>query len=411
MRFLTSLPGSMPESAANSTENSSLDDLLSELASSCAPAAAKTPDFALVGHLRDGGPIVASMIDCLPFAIGRKPENTLTINDSTVSSQHAVIEQFGNELAIRDLGSTNGTFINGRRVVDAHVISEGDLLQLGSTALKVEPRTSPTTLATVTSDVTDNALALAQFGQLLERREINMHLQPIVEIDTRQPIAHEALVRSSYTGLRNPTALFQAASHMNSEVALSQLARMETMRVARDLPEEMIVFLNTHPSEVSDDELVPSLHKLRRRWPNRPVVIEIHEAAMTELPRLLEVKNALTELGMGLAFDDFGSGQSRLRELVEVRPDYVKFDIGMLAGVDREDDPQRPVTATLVEMVRDLNIIALAEGVETEAQHQFCEATGFRLGQGFLYGRPMPARHWIDRRSEESASQPGEANR
>lgn len=371
------------------------------------PASGVTPTagvevLALIGPVRNGGPSVAAPIDETPFSIGRHTDSALHVDDSTVSSRHAVIERLGAALIVRDLGSTNGTFVNGRRVADFHPIGDGDLLQFGGTAMKLTSRTSQTTRATVAADVTDDALALAQFGQLMERRDIQMHFQPIVEIGNGRRLAFEALIRSSYTGLRDPAALFAAASHLGSEVVLSQMARMEAMSASRRLPDEVIVFLNTHPREVGSDELIVSLHELRRRWPNRPVVIEIHEAATTDMSRLVDVKRTLTELRMGLAFDDFGAGQSRLRELVEVRPDFVKFDIDMLTGVDDENGPQRPVMRTLVEMVRDLSIIPLAEGIETESQRAFCEQTGFRLAQGFLFGRPMPVRHWVTTDSHEA---------
>lgn len=364
---------------------------------------ASTMMFSLEGRFRPNGPISLIPIRNAEFTVGRKPDNSLTLSDSTVSSHHAVIEQVSGFLFLRDLGSTNGTFVNGRRIDEPQRVASGDLIQFGAAVMRVVANTGQTTGATESSDVSDDALALMQFGRIMQRRDIHPHLQPIVEMDTEKTIAFEALARSQYAGLRTAESLFKAATQLNAESSLSQIARMAGMWVAERLPAEKILFLNTHPNEVVDPELLPSLRKLRERWPNRPVVIEIHEATVTDMERLREIKEGLTELGMSLAFDDFGAGQARLRELVDVRPDYVKFDIGLLEHVGEVSHPQRRMTKTLVQMTRDLGVIPLAEGVETGKQSEFCKDAGFTLGQGYLYGRPEAAKRWIQGTEQDVA--------
>ena len=100
------------------------------------------------------------------------------------------------------------------------------------------------------------------------------------------------------------------------------------------------------------------------------------------------METALNDLEIGLAFDDFGSGQARLAELVESRPDYVKFDISLIRAIDAAEESRRRMLRSLVEMVRDLNIRALAEGVETEQEADACKEIGFDLAQGYHFGRP-----------------------
>ena len=93
---------------------------------------------------------------------------------------------------------------------------------------------------------------------------------------------------------------------------------------------------------------------------------------------------------IGLAYDDFGAGQSRLNELAQCPPDYLKFDMSLMRGIDAASPQRQRLLATLVKMVRDLGIHSVAEGVETPAEADACRQMGFDLGQGFFYGRPAP---------------------
>ena len=98
---------------------------------------------------------------------------------------------------------------------------------------------------------------------------------------------------------------------------------------------------------------------------------------------------------MQLAYDDFGSGQARLMELAEVPPDVLKFDIKIVRGLPLASTQSRATVEALVRIARDLGVVALAEGVETEAEADVCRELGFELAQGFLFGRPERVTHWI----------------
>jgi EAL domain-containing protein (putative c-di-GMP-specific phosphodiesterase class I) len=74
-----------------------------------------------------------------------------------------------------------------------------------------------------------------------------------------------------------------------------------------------------------------------------------------------------------------------------VRPDYIKFDMGLIRGIDQAAGPRQTMLETLVKMVLDLGIVALAEGVETAGEGATCRQIGFQLAQGFHYGKPAHA--------------------
>jgi EAL domain-containing protein (putative c-di-GMP-specific phosphodiesterase class I) len=97
----------------------------------------------------------------------------------------------------------------------------------------------------------------------------------------------------------------------------------------------------------------------------------------------------LEDLGMKLAYDDFGAGQARLNELVEARPDYLKFDRKLVAGLDAATPDRVQLVESLVQLARQLGIITLAEGIETAGEAATCRRIGFEMMQGYYFGRPI----------------------
>ena len=87
----------------------------------------------------------------------------------------------------------------------------------------------------------------------------------------------------------------------------------------------------------------------------------------------------LKRLDIKLAYDDFGVGQSRLNELAEVAPDYVKFDMSLIRGIDSATPQRQQVLAALVQMVHNLGITSLAEGVETDRRGRDLPADGLSI--------------------------------
>lgn len=327
-----------------------------------------------------------------PFVIGRGTSATLTIASPTVSSSHAELRIEGEELRVRDLGSTNGTFLNGIRVVSETSVRSGDLLQIAEIVFRVGVQRGYVDCKTIAGDQTDQALALIQFDKLIAERAVLPHYQPIVEMATQRTVGFEVLGRSQLFGLGTPHAMFTAAALLDLEGELSRILRDEGVRLAESLPANPLVFLNTHPAELQDQtRLESSLRELRRAFPSAALVLEIHEAAATSVEQMRALRVVLNELGMKLAYDDFGAGQARLAELSECPPDYLKFDIQLIRGVDSASPERQRMLASLVRIAADLGIVSLAEGIETAEEHRVCRRLGFVYGQGFRYGTPAMA--------------------
>jgi diguanylate cyclase len=120
------------------------------------------------------------------------------------------------------------------------------------------------------------------------------------------------------------------------------------------------------------------------------LVLEITESAMAADPEMsLAVLTQLRDLGVTLAVDDFGTGYSSLSNLRRFPVAKVKIDRSFVAGVAEDPDDEEIVRA-VVAMSLAMGLEVVAEGIETEDQHLLLQRLGVQLGQGWLFGRPVP---------------------
>lgn len=349
----------------------------------------------LTGQFAADQPVRSISVASSPFTIGRGSNASLSIVSPTVSTLHAELRVENGDLWVKDLGSTNGTFINGVRVEGEARVHGGDLLQFAEIVLRVSLKSDFVECKTIAGDSSDRALALIQFDKLISERAVLPHFQPIVEMGTQTTVGFEVLGRSPLFGLGTPHAMFSAAAVLDLEAELSRMLRIEGIFSASELPGAPLLFVNTHPAELLEQGLLEfSLHELRDAAPHAQIVLEIHEAAATSVRQMRELRCCLNDLGMKLAYDDFGAGQARLVELGEAPPDYLKFDIQLIRDIDQAVDRQRMV-ASFVRIAADLGIYSLAEGIETTAEHSVCCELGFNYGQGFCYGMPAVAGSYL----------------
>jgi EAL domain-containing protein (putative c-di-GMP-specific phosphodiesterase class I) len=325
-----------------------------------------------------------------PFSVGRRPGSSLQINSKTVSGLHATLTIEGDELWVDDSGSTNGTYVNGQRIAGKVVLREEDLLQFADIAFRVRSTRRATTCHTMAGDMCNQALALVQFDRLMQNRLVTPFYQPIVDMCTGRYIGFEVLARSRLYGLETCQAMFDAASQLNMEVELSRMLRWEGVRMAMSLPLGSKIFLNTHPLEIQREGLVDSMATARQLSMEMPLILEVHEAAVTDPAQMRELRSQLKDLNIGIAYDDFGAGQTRLTELIEAPPDYLKFDMSLIRGIDKASPERQRMLGSLVQIVIDLGVNPLAEGIETPEEADICRNLGFLTAQGYHFGRPAP---------------------
>jgi len=374
-------------------------DCPAEVSAAVSPSSAGSALWELSGGLTPNAPVQRILVSVQPFTIGRDFENSLCLANPTISRRHAELMLVGADLLVRDLGSRNGTYLNGRQVQSFERLQAGDMVQFGAAVFTVHPggaRTTPALLAeqcmtAVEFDMSEYALANLEFDRLLTDPAVVPHFQPIVRLDSAVCVGYEVLARSRLVGLETPKAMFRVAAERNLEAELSSAIRRESLFIAKHMGLDAELYVNTHPAELHRLGLVDSLRRLRADYPDMGIVLEIHESAVTSSQSLADLRSQLKDLGMRLAYDDFGAGQSRLMELADVPPDVLKFDMRLIHGLSCASEERQNMIRSLVQIVRDLGVVPLAEGIETGDEAVVCRALGFELAQGYYFGRPAAA--------------------
>lgn len=338
-----------------------------------------------------------TVIDSLPLGVGREQGASLQLFSSGVSNRHAELFRRDRGLWLRDLGSTNGTRLNFAPLEAPAPLREGDVIHFADLEFRVGVyRPAGSAAQPLTQTLTPDELSAylrehdAEFGELLDKRAVYPLFQPVVSLADGGIVGFELLSRGTLKGAEvTPVELFSIAERLGRELELSELFRTTGLRHAARLGGRPLIFLNTHPAEISARrELLRSLAELRRRHRELRIVLEIHEAAMTEVGVLQQLRDELQQLEILMAFDDFGTGRSRLLELADVPPDYVKFDMGFVRNLDAASARRRETVESLVAMTRGSGIVPIAEGIETENEEAACRQVGFEIAQGYRLGLP-----------------------
>jgi EAL domain-containing protein (putative c-di-GMP-specific phosphodiesterase class I) len=339
-------------------------------------------------------------INSFPFRIGRHKSCQLTLSPKSISRYHAEIYQIDGTLWIHDLNSMNGTFVNKQKVASKAFLRDCDIIHIADLKFRVSLKSSADfhykkeTQKTIDIErnLESNFVNCEQeFIEKLSKEAVVPYYQPIVKLSNARTIGYEILGRCYYKRLpTGPIELFKIASLLGYENNLSELFRKEGVRLGKVLPKKSIFFVNTHPQEIFQKSLLKSLSEIRKAYPSRPMVLEIHEKAITDLKLLKRLRKILTDLKIGLAYDDFGAGQARLIELIEIPPDFLKFDISIIHNIHKAPLRKQQIVERLVSIVHDFGIIQLAEGIECKEESDVCSQIGFNYGQGFYFGRPGP---------------------
>ena len=233
--------------------------------------------------------------------------------------------------------------------------------------------------------VSDLAGAAARLDDTLA--SIWMAFQPLVRCPDFSVFGYEALMRSRDTVLSHPGLVLAAAEQVERLPDLGRLVRRKVAAVVASSDVET-VFLNLHPMDLKDPDLVDPASDLARVADR--VVLEITERATLSGDREMSATLAdLRRMGFRIAIDDLGAGYASLGSFVMLEPDVVKIDMGLVRGV-HESPIKLRLVRSIVELCQDMGQLVVAEGVEVVAERDALVGLGCDLLQGFLFARPGP---------------------
>lgn len=233
----------------------------------------------------------------------------------------------------------------------------------------------------------DKAGLMASFDRALPA--LTLAFQAIVCPQRRTVFAYEALLRSPEPLLPNPMALLEAGERLDRLHDLGRRVRQLAARAVDHLPAEPLLFVNLHPRDLLDEELLSSKAPLSRRADR--VVLEITErAALDGIDDVPGRVARLRELGYRIALDDLGAGYSGLNSFALLEPEFVKLDRSLVVGCSTSD-VRRRLIASMTGLCTELGFQVIAEGVETQEDGDTLASLGCSLLQGSLYSNPGPS--------------------
>jgi diguanylate cyclase (GGDEF)-like protein/PAS domain S-box-containing protein len=229
--------------------------------------------------------------------------------------------------------------------------------------------------------------------------ELVLHYQPQVMLQTGEIFGVEALIRWQHPerGLLAPAAFLPALeqSALALDVGLwvlDEACRQQAAWMAAGYP-PIKMGVNLFAAQVRAGDLPGIVADRLRRYdiPAQFMEIEITETiALNDDDQSFEIMQALGELGVGIAFDDFGTGYASLSSLQRYPLTTLKIDKGFVRDLLTKPT-DAAITRALITLSRDMGLTTIAEGIETVEQEQILRAMGCVAGQGYLYGKPMPA--------------------
>jgi diguanylate cyclase (GGDEF)-like protein/PAS domain S-box-containing protein len=290
----------------------------------------------------------------------------------------------------------------GISVYPGEATAVDDLVVNAESAMRESKAAGPGGFAASETGVVDAATRLAFVTSLrraVERREWELHYQPVVELATGATIGVEALLRwrtpdgetippNEFIPLAEELGLIEEMG----DWVVEELVRQDASWRAEGLRLE--IGFNLSPRQFRQDDLAERIVTRLEAERTDPanLVVEITESStMRDPERAHAVLWDLHSRGLRIAIDDFGTGYSSLSRLRSLPVDVLKIDRTFVRDVDL--DPQAAqIVAASIQLGRGLGMTTLAEGIETRGEWRFLAERGCELGQGYFFSRPVPAR-------------------
>jgi EAL domain-containing protein (putative c-di-GMP-specific phosphodiesterase class I) len=219
--------------------------------------------------------------------------------------------------------------------------------------------------------------------------------QPILDLRDLSVLGHEVFTHGPAGGpFEDPERLFALAERVGRLVDFETLSRRQALEtVWQHLPRGKKLFLNTSARTLRDPEVTgPAFaREVEARGLRRgDVVLEVTErSTLAGGSADRQPLRRLKEAGFGIAIDDMGAGYSSLNALVEMEPDYLKFDVSLVRNIDRSLI-KKSLLETLVDISAKIGAQVIAEGVEAESEFTTLRDLGVHLGQGRYLAPPAP---------------------
>ena len=246
------------------------------------------------------------------------------------------------------------------------------------------------------------------------RQEFVVHYQPQIDIHSRALVGAEALVRWQHPdlGLRPPAEFISLAEDTGLINQIGELVLREACARAREWQEQGLdtfrIAVNASPRQLHEKNFAQFVGRILSETQLSPESLELEVTEtwlMQNLDAGVQALEQLREMGVRIALDDFGTGYSSLSYLKRLPIDSVKLDASFVKDATTDPDDAALVMA-IITLAHTLGKTVIAEGIEREDQLALLRLLRCDEGQGYLFGRPMPALDSVFRPPTAAAPSP-----
>jgi diguanylate cyclase (GGDEF)-like protein len=225
--------------------------------------------------------------------------------------------------------------------------------------------------------------------------EVAPFFHPLVRLADQVVVGFEVLARWEHPmkGVLPPARFLPLVEELGLSAAMLASILTQACTVARDWPNHVKLAINVSPHELQDESLPEDIRAIldSTGFPGSRLEIEVTENALIHDSRIARgVIDRLRALGISIALDDFGTGFSSLYHLRELPFDKIKIDKSFMHALDTDAQSARYVSA-IIGLGQALGLAVTAEGIEDPVTMRRLQDLGCDYGQGYLFGRPMPA--------------------
>jgi len=225
--------------------------------------------------------------------------------------------------------------------------------------------------------------------------EMSLYFQPIVNVERGKIVAFEALARwdSPILGRVPPDEFIRVAERSDLINQLTRTLLRGALAEAKTWPSDIRVSFNLSMRDLASTEAILNIVTIiaNSGVPASRIDLEITETAVAkDFDQSSKSMQALKALGVGISLDDFGTGYSSLSYVQRFPIDMIKMDRSFINDVETKPSC-RAIIKSVNALCRNLKLICVVEGVETENQVRVLRALGCTAMQGYFFGKPMPA--------------------
>jgi predicted signal transduction protein with EAL and GGDEF domain len=243
--------------------------------------------------------------------------------------------------------------------------------------------------------VRENAVLEQALRRAISDNAISPHYQPIISLQDGSLLGFEALARwiDPDLGFVSPAKFIPLAEERGIIAQLTDALLMQASATAAEWPEDLFLSFNLSSTQLVDPTTAEAILQTisRTGLPPYRLEIEVTETAMMSDPETAaKIIEELHDAGVRISMDDFGTGQSSLGRLRELKLDKVKIDRAFIMAIG-DDKPAEHIVRAILEMCAGLDLKVVAEGIEEIYQAESLKSFGCHAGQGYLFGKPQDA--------------------